>query len=114
MLDKSKKLNNRDFHKNSRKRKKARSKFFSLQLEIVQEDVPSRVAVIVSKKVARKAVWRNEIKRKVYLLIKEYYPQISRSLIVKVIVLKDLRSIDTNSLREDLSLVLGINKYNSK
>lgn len=63
-----------------------RSKLFSIKFCANPRKRFSRVAVVVSKKVAKKAVQRNFLRRRLYSLIRPYIAQFQRNYDLIIIV----------------------------
>ena len=63
-----------------------RSKLFSIKFCVNPRKRFSRVAVVVSKKVAKKAVQRNFLRRRLYSLIRPYVAQFQRNYDLIIIV----------------------------
>jgi len=63
-----------------------RSKLFSIKFCTNPRKRFSRVAVVVSKKVAKKAVQRNFLRRRLYSLIRPYIAQFQRNYDLIIIV----------------------------
>ena len=74
-------------------------------LRALKVDV-SRFAVAVSKKVVPTAVGRNNIKRKVYLLIEKIVPLNNQGLGVIVGVKKNIKSLPLTEIESELSFLL--------
>ncbi|MEK7461603.1 MAG: ribonuclease P protein component [Patescibacteria group bacterium] len=78
MLSKSKRISRTLFRSSSDSRKYYKSKYFLLRIGSSEDDV--RVSVSVSKKISKKAVIRNKIRRRVYSVIREFLPKLSNNL----------------------------------
>ncbi|MDP3962817.1 MAG: ribonuclease P protein component [bacterium] len=78
MLPSSKRLTTALFKKTIDNGRSAHSQLFILKL--IKEGGPSRFSVSVSKKVAKKAVERNKIRRRAYSAISSFYPAIKHGI----------------------------------
>lgn len=59
------------------KGKTVRSRFLSLKYTVNSRRQESRLAVVVSKKVTKKAPVRNRIRRRVYGAMQQYWPEVT-------------------------------------
>lgn len=66
----------------------------------------SRLGVVVSSKVSKKAVIRNKIRRRVYSFVKSYIKTINPPLDMAVIILKKAVEADSKEFKDDLFRVL--------
>lgn len=66
MLSKKKRLNRANFNKILEKSRRVENNLFSLRARFVDKKESFRASVVVSSKVAKKAVVRNTLKRQIY------------------------------------------------
>ncbi len=81
-------LKEKDFEKVFKNGKGFKQDF--LYLKLLENELPeTRFGIVISKKVCKKAVTRNKIKRRIRHLIKQTLPDIKKGKDVILIVLKD-------------------------
>lgn len=66
----------------------------------------SRLAVVVSTKISKKAVVRNRIRRRIMALIREMWPQVAPGYDIIVIVRQDIHRAPIAEIREALTRCL--------
>lgn len=66
----------------------------------------SRVAVVTSTKVAKKAVTRNRIRRRIFGKLRLVWGQLKPGFDIAVIVHKDISKIQSNTLSQKIDLAL--------
>lgn len=79
-----------------------RSKFLTIRYSKNNKRVHSRFSVVVSKKISKRAVVRNRIRRRVYEILRLQLPRIQSAYDVVVIVnelsVQDLSSLELNKM----------------
>lgn len=81
MLSKNKRIPRKLFKPLLESKKYLNSQNFSLRMVSANE---VRVAVSVSKKVSKKAVVRNKIRRRAYSIVREFIPQLSNKFFLLI------------------------------
>jgi ribonuclease P protein component len=72
-----------------------------------QRSTHFRVAVVVSRKVHKSAVVRNRIRRRLYEIIRELSPQITKAYdLVIVVYSEDLAQVEHLGLKQEIQLML--------
>ncbi len=87
-----------------KKHKKVNSKYYSLVITEGEKNEPTRFAVVISAKVAKKAVNRNRIKRRLFNIIRGQLPDIKSGL--KIIILTKI-IINIASQKELMKFILN-------
>ena len=103
MISKGKRLN-RDLFKNLQG---SRRFFHSEHFTLRTADSPAgtRVGVSVSKKVAKKAVMRNRIRRRAYSVIRDFLPNLPKSLFL-IVAKPGAEMLKCEALRSELAELL--------
>lgn len=104
MVNKKNRLSRSDF-----------SRFFLLgkrihtpYIQIIYTPSPSfSVAVVVSKKVSKKAVVRNKIKRRVYEILRLYYKSYKKNGVYIIIIKPTIQNISFKDLKEHIQIFIG-------
>src|SRR5690606_35223806 len=91
------------------KGKRKHSTHFSIQF-LEQQELPTKCAVVVPKKVYKKAVKRNHTKRKVFSLVKDIYPQVLPGIHLVVMLRANTDETPNESLRDELLANLPLAK----
>ncbi|NCN07801.1 ribonuclease P protein component [Candidatus Falkowbacteria bacterium] len=81
------------------------NKFFSLRYKLNNLE-NSRIAVVVSNKVAKKATDRNRIKRQVRSIISDFLPNFKQNFDVIINILSPSLNQEYNIIQEELSKIL--------
>ncbi len=66
------------------------------------------VSVVIPKKVTRRAVMRNRIKRRIYGMIREFLPELPLPERIILILKKDPQKLSNKALRDELRHLLGL------
>jgi len=69
-------------------------------------DKPSQFVVIVSKKVSKKAVERNQLKRRLINIFKEFEQEINPTTKIVIVLKKEIISADKNDIKEEFKKAL--------
>ena len=101
MLSKNKRISRKLFKENISKKRYFNSKHFSIQVTPLNT---ARFAVSVSKKISKKAVARNKIRRRVYAMIKKLIPKIEPGLYL-IIARPGAENIKGEELKNELNLL---------
>lgn len=102
MLSKNKRIPRKLFQPLLESKKYLNSQNFSLRVVSADE---TRVAVSVSKKVSKKAVVRNKIRRRVYSAVLEFIPRLSKNLFL-IIAKPGAEKIKGDTLKIELGELL--------
>lgn len=106
MLDKSRRLSAKaDFSRVYKYGRTGRGQFVivkALKNTSNTEPAESKIGVVVSKKISKKATARNRIKRQVASLIREHWRQIPQSYNIIVVVRVSLEKTDIKLLTQDV------------
>ncbi len=98
MLSRSKKLTVKQFEYVLKKGQVFHSPFFWLRSTKI--DGVTKVAVICPQKVARSAVMRNQIRRKIYLIVQNLYNQLQPNFQVILCVKDSIAKADQETIQE--------------
>ena len=105
MLSKDKKLDRKDHLIVLKSGKKIYKNHFFIQY--LENDLEiTKCTVSVSKKLARKAVQRNNIKRKIFNLIKKTYPQFRPGYTLVIIPQKPILEIVIDDVEKELLTII--------
>ena len=77
----------------------------NFSVRLVTSDTP-RAAVVVSKKVAKGAVERNQVRRRVYAVLGELLDEVKRDAYIVIIAKKGLELATFEEIREEMKEVL--------
>ena len=105
MLPKSLKLNSRQHSILIKQGKRKHKQFFTLQF-LRQVDSKTYCAVVVPKKIYKKAIKRNENRRKVFDIIKNIYPQLKQGYFLALILRKNIEGLDKEALEQEIQEIL--------
>jgi ribonuclease P protein component len=85
------------------------SKFFKLRRWLIpsNQQPPAKIGIVVSKKVAKLSVKRNQLKRQVRAILRPYLPQLKRGLQIIVTVATVADAPDFSDLAKDLHTLLS-------
>jgi ribonuclease P protein component len=110
MLFKKYRLTKRnDFQAVFKKGRKSFGNFFSIRYKENGLDY-SRIAVVVSAKVSKRAITRNLIKRRVRVVVKPLMSEFSKNFDIIINVMSPTLNIDFNNLQKELNNFLKKNK----
>lgn len=112
MLPKSKRLNTAEFLSVMDKGKLFNSLFFVTRLTYHNKD--TKISAVAPKKVAKNAVKRNSIRRKIYGVIKDFYPSLvmgTHIIIFAKTTMRDKKYVDIKKDIENIFVKAGILKY---
>lgn len=104
MLPAVHRLHRRDFEQTYLNGDRFASKFFKLRrwFTPVKQQLPPRIGIVVSKKVAKLAVKRNQLKRQIRAILRSYLPQLKKDLQM-IVTVADVASAPTpDDLANDL------------
>ncbi|MBI5003798.1 ribonuclease P protein component [Candidatus Kaiserbacteria bacterium] len=93
----------------SQKTRRVRGVFFTLSIFPLPVDTPPKAACIVSKKVSRKAVDRNLIKRRFRAVLQGLMPQVKQPLALAFYTNSSSTKATFEQLSEDVAQVLKVN-----
>lgn len=112
MLPKQNRLKKqKDFEKVFKSGKSAKGKYFFLKaLPSLKESV--RVGFVVSKKIAKQAVLRNKIKRRLRAAVKEEMPKFSKRCDVVVVAFPAIKNASYQEIKRDIALVMEKSIFN--
>jgi len=102
-------LHRRDFEQTYTHGDHFSSKFFKLRRWFTQanQQLPARIGIVVSKKVAKHAVKRNQLKRQIRAILRSYLPQLKKDLQIIVTVASLDPTTTYNDLASDLHILLS-------
>lgn len=103
MLPKSKRLKTSDF-KDFRGSRTLHSPHFILRLK--EGSPPPRIAAVVSNAVAKKAVDRNRLRRRVYTLLRNHQPPLKAGLLT-ITAKKGATGLTFEQLRQEINIALA-------
>ena len=72
----------------------------------IDEDIHSRCAVVVSKKIAKSAVSRNKQRRRVYNILSDIYPHICKGNYIFLFIQKNVLDINYKELQQEIERML--------
>lgn len=98
-----------DFQSVFKEGKRGFGKFFSIRYR-VNNLKNSRIAVVASTKVSKKAIERNKLKRQTREIVEFFLPNFEQNLDVIVNILSPSLNKEYDLLKKDLSLLLKKNK----
>jgi len=102
-------LHRRDFQQTYLNGDRFTSKFFKLRrwFNPTNQQLPPRIGIVVSKKVAKLAVKRNQLKRQIRAILRSYLPQLKKDLQM-IVTVSDVASTPTRGdLVNDLHTLLS-------
>ncbi|MGM0629146.1 MAG: ribonuclease P protein component [Patescibacteria group bacterium] len=110
MLSKKKKLSSSEVRRvfNSSKKKYFRTSFF--KAVFIKESDSPLFAVSVPRKIARRAVDRNRIRRRVFSLLENYYKEIKPGMYIIVMASNIVNTGEDVLIKDMERLLKGINK----
>jgi len=102
-------LHRRDFELTYANGDRFSSKFFKLRCwyNPTAQQLPPRIGIVVSKKVVKLAVKRNQLKRQIRAILRSYLPQLKRGLQMIVTVSTVADAPTFNDLASDLHTLLS-------
>src|SRR5690606_11148871 len=103
MLSKTKRLSRKMFTQVMEKGQVFHCPFFLLRVGL--GDGPTRFGVSVPKKVAKTAVSRNKLRRRVYSAIGRMYNSVDSDRLVVVVVKVDTKNLDYGTLASELEKI---------
>ena len=106
MLKKSQKLNSKEHKKLVSSGKIKHGKFLMLQLLNNDEEI-TKCAVVVSKKIHKSAVKRNQNRRKVFDILQNIYPQLKQGYLFAFVVRKNIDELSQEELTQEISFLLN-------
>lgn len=81
--------------------------FFSIRANRSTEPFPSRFAIIVSKKVAKSAVSRNKIRRRLYEAVKTVIRDVKPGFVILIYPKKEAQTMDFRDLCKNVRDLLA-------
>lgn len=106
MLARKHKISSELFKKNHHLGTKKFSSHIRYVFVHIDDKSDSRCAVIISKKVLKKAVHRNKQKRRIYNILSEIYPQICKGQLVFLFIQKDISKVSYTDLVQEIQPIL--------
>ena len=107
MLKKTQKLNRENFTTVFKQGKVCHSPHFSLRLISAQKNDNMRAAVVVSKKIEKQAVKRNQTRRRVYYALKKVLGSGNHgNYWMIIIVKKSIRDISSETIQKEIEQLL--------
>jgi len=109
VLPAANRLHRRDFAQTYLNGDRFSSKFFKLRrwFNPTKQQQPPRIGIVVSKKVAKLAVKRNQLKRQIRAILRSYLPQLKRDLQIIVTVASVASAPTRDDLANDLHSLLS-------
>ncbi len=109
MLPAPNRLHRRDFEQTYLNGDRFTSKFFKLRRWFIpsNQQLPPRIGIVVSKKVVKLAVKRNQIKRQIRAILRSYLPQLKKDLQMIVTVASVASAPSRDDLANDLHTLLS-------
>ena len=106
MLKKAYKLTTREYDNVLSLGKRNHNEYFSCYF-LVSVDGPTKCAVTIPKKVSKKALKRNNMRRKTFDMIEKIYPQLLPHHMIIIMVRKDLKRLDQEVVFSALNSILS-------
>mgnify|MGYP000258102300 CR=1 FL=1 len=71
-------------------------------LRLTKSDNQSQFSISIPKKVSKSAVVRNKMRRKVYTIIKDFYPDLDRNVMGLIIMKPNSDKLEHEDLRKEI------------
>jgi len=106
MLPKKKRVTTELFKDLLKRGRIASTDFFTVRYFEEAKPSPSRIAVVVSKKVSIRAVDRNLVKRRISSIVRKLYPDLKDSFIVGIFPKRNVLQAPFSKISNELDLLL--------
>lgn len=101
MLPKKQRITKRLFSESFSHSKTASNDYFTLKYKAFSE-FPSKISVVVSKKVEKSAVGRNKLKRRIYEAVQKSSKKLEKAYVLMIFPKKTALSLDYKDLEVEL------------
>ena len=105
MLKKENRLTTKEFDEVFKKGQKKFSKNFLFVKKENQDSL--KISVSISKKIYKKAVLRNQARRKIYTLIQENFSKIPKNFWATLIITKPILDLENEKLKKEIIWLLN-------